>query len=163
MNAELRERLPGREAITIAREIRRGERGAELAEVYRAAERDAGGRFGAPVAQIYRHAMLEAGFLENEASGRPFNPCPVCGVSFCRTCEAAIVWARTASGKRVPLDAEPREDGNVYVDDNGVAVYLTRDELERFPPPAESRFVSHFATCPHAEEHRRATPGRRGS
>lgn len=55
----------------------------------------------------------------------------------CSSCEALIVWFRTAKGKRMPVNAE-----------------TTR------PTDAEhqldlKRHISHFATCPNAKEHRR--------
>jgi hypothetical protein len=54
----------------------------------------------------------------------------------CRSCSAAIVWFRTASGKRMPVD-----------------------EATTLPTDAEhqldlKRHVSHFATCPNAATHR---------
>jgi hypothetical protein len=33
----------------------------------------------------------------------------------CRSCEAPIVWAKTANNRRMPLDPEPVPDGNVWV------------------------------------------------
>jgi hypothetical protein len=52
----------------------------------------------------------------------------------------------------MPLDPEPTPTGNViYTDeaDRRVKVVGTADDLF-----ATDRYVSHFATCPHAEEHR---------
>jgi hypothetical protein len=54
----------------------------------------------------------------------------------CRTCGAEIVWLRTASGKNMPVDAVTWEPGD-----------------ETFEP---KRHVSHFATRPQAQQHRRA-------
>lgn len=62
----------------------------------------------------------------------------------CRSCGAEIVWAITKSGKRMPLDADPVTGLGVFVFDNGYAVD---------PPPLRR---SHFATCPNADEHRKA-------
>lgn len=55
----------------------------------------------------------------------------------CRSCGADIVWFRTKSGNRMPVD-----------------------ELSTAPADAEhqldlSRHKSHFATCPQADQHRR--------
>jgi hypothetical protein len=33
-------------------------------------------------ASIYRHAMIECGAMEEAATGKPFDPCPICGHSF---------------------------------------------------------------------------------
>jgi hypothetical protein len=53
----------------------------------------------------------------------------------CRSCRQTIIWFRTASGKNMPVDAD-----TVKPDD---------DELDL------SRHVSHFSTCPQANQHRR--------
>lgn len=53
----------------------------------------------------------------------------------CRSCRARIVWFETPAGKRMPVDAD-----TVEPDD---------DELDL------GRHVSHFATCPDANHHRR--------
>jgi hypothetical protein len=76
----------------------------------------------------------------------------------CRSCKARIVWAVTeATGKRVPIDLVDRPDGNlVYTSppevDPPTVRYLRKDEEYD-----GTRFVSHFATCPHAAQHRRPT------
>ncbi len=54
----------------------------------------------------------------------------------CKSCLARIVWFKTATGKNMPVDAE-----TVEADD---------EELDL------SRHVSHFATCPNANTHRRS-------
>lgn len=53
----------------------------------------------------------------------------------CRSCGAEIVFLRTRTGSRMPVDAETVEEGE-----------------ELFDP---KRHTSHFATCPQAGEHRR--------
>lgn len=60
--------------------------------------------------------------------------------SRCRACDAKILWARTAAGKLVPLDACPVAEGNM------------RREM---PDGSELRYLSHFATCPNADRFRR--------
>lgn len=79
----------------------------------------------------------------------------------CRSCGAEIIWVLTQKGKRMPIDAEPREDGNIEIvkRDPGeppLVRYLTgsEDTLPGFDLP--DRYVSHFATCPHADQHRKA-------
>lgn len=49
-------------------------------------------------------------------------------MSTCRSCGAQVVWEQTASGKKMPMDVEPGPDG---------------------------KRVSHFATCPQADEWRK--------
>lgn len=75
-------------------------------------------------------------------------------MSTCRSCRRPVRWAVTPAGKRMPVDPEPVEGGNLLLalDDPPVA---------RVVDPAQlviddgQRFVSHFATCPNADEHRR--------
>ncbi len=68
----------------------------------------------------------------------------------CRSCEALVIWAETASGKKMPLDAEPSEAGTfVYL---GGKTRKANDEDKQLLRP---RHTSHFATCPDAAQHRR--------
>jgi hypothetical protein len=67
----------------------------------------------------------------------------------CRSCGAPILWAETTNGKLMPLDAEPTGKGLV-IERSGIskanadAVVFSRDV-----------YVSHFATCPNAAQHRK--------
>jgi hypothetical protein len=63
----------------------------------------------------------------------------------CKTCGAEIIWAETERGRPMPVDAKP------------LKVILLEDLGELFAPKAKvvNAFVSHFATCPDAAEHRR--------
>ncbi len=72
----------------------------------------------------------------------------------CKSCGASIVWAKAVSGKNVPLDAEPRDDGTIAIDAKGRAMVLVKDMMLDPNWPRE-RYVSHFATCPNAETWRR--------
>jgi hypothetical protein len=69
----------------------------------------------------------------------------------CGSCGAAIVWAKTSNDKPMPLDAEPSSDGNIQYA-YGRAIYLGTEEREASNEPL---YVSHFATCPQASQHRR--------
>lgn len=71
-------------------------------------------------------------------------------MSACSTCGAPIWWAVTEAGKGIPIDAEPRPDGNMVLGDKGM-----RPHLPLFDDDAMPRYVSHFATCPQADQHRR--------
>lgn len=80
----------------------------------------------------------------------------------CRSCRQRIVWAVVrASGKRIPLDPEPRGDGNLAVigaTDTGVPAitYLRGGTPPMGDDPVDAdRFATHFATCPNAARHRR--------
>jgi hypothetical protein len=76
-------------------------------------------------------------------------------MSTCSSCSARIVWADTASGARMPVDAEPVPDGNLVLTypTPGRALALIVDPAQTTidDPP---RYVSHFATCPNADQHR---------
>jgi hypothetical protein len=69
-------------------------------------------------------------------------------VSVCKSCGAQIRWAKTEAGKTIPLDPEPTLNGNVVLDHAGVAHV-------RHAGVGGARYVSHFATCPFAKQHRR--------
>ena len=70
----------------------------------------------------------------------------------CRSCGAEILWAETVNGKRIPLDAEPAERPQ------GVFKLIERPGN---PTPlatsaaTEPVYLSHFVTCPNADEWRR--------
>lgn len=85
----------------------------------------------------------------------------------CSSCSAAIEWAVTEKGKRMPVDAEPVEGGTIllqhfHVGEPPVAHVTTADERDELAVQARNRgdtlrlFVSHFATCPNADQHRSA-------
>lgn len=71
----------------------------------------------------------------------------------CKSCGADIVWVKTESGKSMPLDASPIDptkiDGACFIE-NGIARFGAFDL-----PRGTLRYVSHFATCPQAKEHRK--------
>lgn len=69
-------------------------------------------------------------------------------MSRCRSCAAEIIWAHTTAGKSIPLDALPVTGGNIELVD-GVAHVASQAVLSIDP-----MYVSHFATCPDAAEHR---------
>lgn len=70
----------------------------------------------------------------------------------CGSCKAPVVWVITEKGKRMPLDKEPVPNGNIIVLNNGIAHFLLKDEPVK---PETKRYVSHFATCPNAGQHRK--------
>lgn len=82
----------------------------------------------------------------------------------CRSCGAPIQWAETRKGRRIPLDPDPAEDGNVVIVKEvrvgalyrNVADVLSAAALAALSPD-RLRFKSHFATCPNARSHRRKT------
>ena len=66
--------------------------------------------------------------------------------SNCRSCGAEIRWVLTTAGRRMPVDAEP----HLVMVSTGETL-LTDGPLVK---PAYG-YTSHFATCPHAAQHRR--------
>jgi hypothetical protein len=82
-------------------------------------------------------------------------------VSACRSCHAPITWAVTEHGRSMPLDAKPVDLNELTsvaglfalrdLGDEQVAIAATPDQL-----PGEPLYRSHFATCPHADQHRRS-------
>jgi hypothetical protein len=79
---------------------------------------------------------------------------PLFSTSRCRDCGAEIIWAITANDKRMSVDAEPTDDGNVELAGRG---RTPRAIVHAQPPiiPIGLR-LSHFVTCPYAEARRRS-------
>lgn len=67
----------------------------------------------------------------------------------CRSCGAAIEFARTVNNRAIPLDAEPNAEGNVVIRD-GVAHVLGPMELLLVLGAGEALRMPHHATCPQA-------------
>ena len=61
----------------------------------------------------------------------------------CSSCRAQIIWLKTAKGKNMPVDADTVKPEDTVFD-------------------AESDHISHFATCPNANQHRKPGPKRWG-
>lgn len=80
-------------------------------------------------------------------------------ITACRSCNARIVWARTAfNGTPIPIDVSPVDEGNILLEekDSGRLVALV------LPPGderiiSETTYTSHFATCPDSDQWRRRT------
>lgn len=76
-------------------------------------------------------------------------------MSACRSCDAPIKWARTAARKNMPLDCNP--DGSLATFPDGNVVVTGWDgpfRLVAVVAAGEGQHRSHFASCPHAAEHR---------
>ena len=73
--------------------------------------------------------------------------------STCSSCGAGVVFAHHyRTRKRMIFDATPTAAGEWTIRPDGLAEFV--------PPllrlPADPRFTTHFATCPNADEHRKA-------
>jgi hypothetical protein len=90
-------------------------------------------------------------------------------VNTCESCAAPIVWAITVAGKLIPLDVEPSAGGNLRkTGKNRTTKHGSAPEVEVAPQMSlwdggdGARYVTHFATCPNAGEHRgKKSPGKK--
>lgn len=64
-----------------------------------------------------------------------------------------MTWARTEAGKRIPLDPDEVEDGNVVV----VSPRGAAETVVRIVAKGQGHFRSHFSSCPQARNWRRST------
>lgn len=79
----------------------------------------------------------------------------------CQTCRAPIEWAKSeATGKAMPLDAEPVADGNIVITSAGAAKVLKKEDIANLLPETP-RFVSHYTTCKQADAWRSGAMKRR--
>lgn len=84
----------------------------------------------------------------------------------CRSCSADVWWGINERGGRGnPLDPEPVPDGNIIIvrieaDGRPLIRYLKKDEEVE---TGVDRYVSHFSTCPDAEDWRKKNEARRKS
>lgn len=68
-------------------------------------------------------------------------------MSRCRSCGTEIKWAKTETGKSMPLDPTPVPDGNVELV-NGIAHVHGGADLEHAQATNTVLHKAHFATCP---------------
>ena len=69
----------------------------------------------------------------------------------CRTCKQPVRWARTERGNAIPLDPAPAANGSIRLR-AGVAIVVPEADRAEL---AGELYLSHFATCPDAAQHRR--------
>jgi len=68
-------------------------------------------------------------------------------MSACSSCKARVLWAKTTTGKDIPLNPDPVAGGNLELKD-GIARVVK-------PHPAVKLYTSHFVSCPNANSHRK--------
>ena len=82
-------------------------------------------------------------------------------MSACRSCHAPIRWARTEHGRKIPLDVVEAPAAtrhglfalrDLASSEGPLAIAVSRAQVM----PGDPLYVSHFATCPNANEHRRS-------
>lgn len=79
--------------------------------------------------------------------------------STCNSCKALILWVTwPRSGKSMPVDAGPGTTRNhdVVLTHSQSQNKLIAEKYDAARHEGRRRFVSHFITCPHATQHRRA-------
>lgn len=69
----------------------------------------------------------------------------------CRSCGAAILWAKTIEERLMPVDAAPEPGGNLRLARKGETLHVLVAE-EGWEG---RRYRPHFATCPDAASWRR--------
>lgn len=76
----------------------------------------------------------------------------------CKSCGAEIIWIKTAGGKKIPCDAEEV----TYWAGKGAKIVTPNGEVinASLTGPTQKAlgigYISHFATCPYADQHRKA-------
>ncbi len=76
----------------------------------------------------------------------------------CRSCGQPIRFVATEKGSTMPLDLEPDEvKGNISVVKR-VGYIIPADALPQARSDGSPLYVSHFATCPEADKHRKSQP-----
>lgn len=77
----------------------------------------------------------------------------------CRSCGREIEWVIVAkSGKRMPIDPNPRPNGNIEIlptIDGETGARMIEVVGKASISADHPRYVSHFTTCPKAAENRR--------
>lgn len=86
-------------------------------------------------------------------------------MSQCKSCGAPVLWVRTMKGKKMPLDPDLTLEGEMILVDlpDGSIAAVHRSSVSEFDGllgavelAAAPGRTSHFATCPNADQHRRA-------
>jgi hypothetical protein len=72
-------------------------------------------------------------------------------MSACRSCGAALIWAKTTAGRIIPVDAEPVTDGkgNILLDGSGKVRMAIVGRV------GSGTHRAHFVSCPNANQHRK--------
>lgn len=80
-------------------------------------------------------------------------------IAKCSTCIAPVLWVvmlkNGVASKPAPLDARPVVSGNIVVRPGKTSNTLYGRVVTADQFVGEPRYISHFATCPAASQHRR--------
>lgn len=115
----------------------------DFADAHRGQERDGWGKFSFDGQGAQEQSRLMQAAREKGA-----------GMATCKSCGAAVIWAKTEKGANGIYDAAettpPDPEGRYWViGDDGVA---------RQGDKGSPGHVSHWATCPNAAQHRKKPP-----
>ena len=72
----------------------------------------------------------------------------------CRDCEALVFWAKTSTGKFMPLDVSPSPKGDFYCwkqTEHILALNVKSREnkcVDARLDPSRNKYTCHFETCP---------------
>lgn len=80
----------------------------------------------------------------------------------CRSCGDSIIWCRTDTGAKMPVNLESDEHGNVRLTVRGSAPPLATVVSAGGREPGQKLYRSHFATCRRVEVHREKLAKRQG-
>ena len=81
--------------------------------------------------------------------------------SRCRSCGAPIVWLRTPTGSAMPCNPElvdfwhTAQGEERFVTEDGRTLAGSRSQPGLFSPDPRKGYIPHWATCPHADKHRK--------
>ena len=77
-------------------------------------------------------------------------------MNYCKSCGAKILWVKMATGKMMPVDAQPVSFRTVHPGEKAALTLVTpQGRIARgiHDPGADTiGYTSHFATCPAAAE-----------
>lgn len=65
----------------------------------------------------------------------------------CKSCGAAVIWAKTGNGRAISIDPAQVPGGNIDL--------IGREVVVRKADPRRFGYVSHFTTCPDRDRHRK--------
>ena len=82
----------------------------------------------------------------------------------CKSCGKPIGWMKMSSERMMPLDPEvkhftlwtdgdPKEEKKIFITDHGTV--FAGIEVDADEPDTLAGRISHFATCPNADQHRK--------
>lgn len=74
----------------------------------------------------------------------------------CSSCGAEIIFATTVNGKQMPFDPEPSLKGEWELSTGPDEGFCFRPLREKGFDVTQPLYVTHWATCPSADQHRKS-------